>query len=93
MLQISRLGGSEISEKNAVGLQVGLSDWLWTAKLSSGGAWDLQVELPKLLWAAKGASLELQKLCDPQEIIRSYRESEVFPYLSGTPYDYLSIYI
>ena len=53
VLQKSRLGEAEISEKYAWGLQVGLSDWLWTAKLTSGDALGLQVELPKALGAAK----------------------------------------
>ena len=53
VLQKSRLVEAEICEKYAWGLQVGLSDWLWTAKLTSGDALGLQVELPKALGAAK----------------------------------------
>ena len=75
------------SENHAWGPQVGLSDWLWTAKLTPGDALGLQVELPKALEAAQGATLELRKLWDSQQLTQSSWGSEVFPYLSGSPYD------
>ena len=87
VLQKSGFGESKNCENHAWGLQVGPSDWLWTAKLTPGDALGLQVELPKALEAAQGATLELRKLWESPEITQSPRSSEVFPYLSGSPYD------
>ena len=58
-----------------------------TAKLASGSTSSLQVELPKALWAAPGAAFDLRKLCNLQETNQRPRASEVFPYVSVSPYD------
>ena len=87
VLQKSRLGEAEIIEKYAWGLQVGPSDRLWTGKLTSKDALSLQVELPQPLSTAKGAALEVRKLWKSPGTSQRSRAAEVFPYLSGSPYD------
>ena len=87
VLQKSRLGEMRNNENHAWGPQVGPSDWLWTAKVTPGDALGLQVELPKALGAAQGVTLELWKLWESPQITQTQRAAEVFPYLSGSPYD------